>query len=699
MKTGEWFESAVAEAPGYREAIASTLLSRRKKPASLEQEGPGHVVEFLKGGKHKCGVLLTKKAHLRHLHRILDMDDKENFLHSSKIIDISSAFIGTRLPRHEIVNSLREIDRDRDRLKTTINVNELWEVVQPEGEEWSLEDLANLYFAQDPGRHGTAALFRALEDHSIFERHGKIFVPLQPDEVAERRATDEHAAQADLFFHHAARWLRDAAKGEGRVPPQEADRAVALLAAKVLFGTQHRHAEQANELARLAHFHTREAIFNALVRIGHWKADENLDLIRHDIPTEFEQGVFTEAGGAQRSQPRRRVPRLWLRRVYSFSGPNGRHERAISIRHGLFGFTVGLHLASPAFLLHGEGLIQQAAKDRGTGLHLPDRFIPMLPGPICEKAALSENELNPTLSVQLRFDSDFNLKKYCFEIRRGRVTSPVTVEEANTSAEKDPGLRRLLNLARHLRGKRVAAGAIIVDEPRVEARVKHDEIRLRRTDPNSPALLIEQEFSILANTLAGQWFKEKGLPAIYRTEDPPAEVFVGARGFDPVAAHHQKKVMPKAILQTQPGAHHGLGSEAYAPITRPFMRYTDLLMHEQLVGFLEGVGVVFSDADLREALFRTASARMTARKIERASNRYWILRYLESRIGAALDAVVLERIGNGCLVELNETRMSGNCPGGVGTILEPGDGVQVRLVKVSARADVLRLQLIEKVKG
>ena len=699
MKTGEWFDPAVAEDPGYREAVASALLSRRKTPASLEQEGPGHVVEFLKGGKHKCGVLLTKKAHLRHLHRILDMDDKENFLHSSKIIDISSAFIRTRLPRHEIVNSLRAIDRERDLLKSTINVNELWEVVQPEGEEWSLEDLTNLYFAQDPGRHGTAALFRALEDHSIFERHGKIFVPLQPDEVAERRATDERAVQADLFLHQAARWLGDAVKGESGIPPQDADRSVALLAAKVLFGTQHRHAEQANELARLAHFHTREAIFNALVKIGHWKADENLDLIRHDIPTEFEKGILTEAGEAQLSEPRRRVPRLWLRRVYSFSGPNGRHERAISIRHGLFGFTVGLHLASPAFLLHSEGLVQQAAEDRGTGLHLPDRFIPMLPGPICEKAALSENELKQNLSVQLRFDSDFNLKKYCFEICRGRVTSPVSVEEANIRAEEDPGLRKLLNLARHLREKRVAAGAIIVDEPRVEARVKNDEIRLRRTDPNFPALLIEQEFSILANTLAGQWFKEKGLPAIYRTEDPPAEVFVGAIGFDPVAAHHQKKVMPRAILQTDPGAHHGLGSEVYAPITRPFMRYTDLLMHEQLVGFLEGGVAVFSNADLRESLFRTASARMTARKIESASNRYWILRYLESRIGAALDAVVLERIGSGCLVELNETRVSGICPGGVGTILEPGDRVQVRIVKISARADVIRLQLIEKVKG
>ena len=82
----------------------------------------------------------------------------------------------------------------------------------------------------------------------------------------------------------------------------------------------------------------------------------------------------------------------------------------------MFGFTVGLHLASPAFLLNPEGLVQQAAEDRGTGLHLPDRFIPMIPGPISEKAALSENELKLNLSIQPRFDSDFNLKKYRFEI-------------------------------------------------------------------------------------------------------------------------------------------------------------------------------------------------------------------------------------------------------------------------------------------
>ena len=686
-----WHSRAATESPTCRRQLARDLLAHRGLPSHAPSGTLGHVVEFLKGGKHQCGILLRKGSRGD---RVLDVEGKEDYVDHAKIMDLSSAFVGLYLPRHEMVDALREIDRRRERLKATIDPFELWEVVEPEGDEWTLDGLTDLYFAGNPGQHGGAALFRALEDGHAFRRHGTTFLPLRPELVAQHREEERRAVEAEARLHEAAAWLRRVAEGEQASPPPEADRAVELLAAKVLFGSEHPHAQQASALAQLAHFHSRGAIFNALVQMGHWSKDENLDLLRQEVPVAFAAEVAAEAEGACWLQPNRRRPRLWLRKVYSFTGGRGYHTRAISIRLGLWSSTVSVHFASPALLLRPGGPVHRAAADRAASLHLPDRLIPMLPEAVAERAALTEDELRPSLTVHMRFDSRFQLNGHRIEVCRVRVTHPHSTQEVGAQVERDRGLRKLYGLATHLRQERAAAGAVILPEPEVDVRVREGEIRLHRAEPDEPARLIDQELAILANTLAARLCKLRGLPAIYRAEQPCLEVLVGPGRYDPVACRRQKRLMPKAVLQTRPAAHHGLGVDAYAPISRPFARYTDLLMHQQIIGLLEGGPVPHSEDDLKQALLYTASARASAREIEAASRRYWLLRYLEERAGGELEGVVLEPLRGGCLIELCETRLTAFCRVRPATPPAPGTRVRVRLTRAAARANVLWVQFV-----
>jgi exoribonuclease-2 len=644
----------------------------------------------VKGGTAQCGLLVRKGSKSD---KVLDLRGKVDTIEHARIFDSSSALVDTNLSRNEMVRTLQKIDRERNRLTATIDVFELWEVVQPECREWTLDELVDLYFVGEPGPHGRAALFRALIEGHTFHRRNLTFEAVKTERVAEYRAQEQREAATDRWLRQAADWLRSVAKGAEKQPPHDADRAIELLAGKVLFGKDCPHAAQATKITKLAHFHTREAMFDVLVKLGRWSEHENLDLLRHDVPIEFDDETTNEAKTAHASPAA--ASRLWMQRVYSFSGDTGDHERAVSIRQGMSGIVVRVHLASPALFMNPAGCVQRSAAERGTRLQLPDRAIPLVPKAITDKAALTADDVRPCLSLRMRFDRRFKLKDYRFEVRRVRVSASLSIAEANARVHRDRGLSKLRNLANHLRQQRLRAGAVILSEPRIDIDAKGDKPSLSRFEPNDPVRMIEEELAILTNALSGQFCTDRGLPAVYQARDACGQNLVEPGRFDPVAVYRQKRVMPKAVLQTEPAAHRGLGIEACAPLNRPFERYTDLLMHQQIVGFLSNGRTAHSEDDLRQALLYTASARTTNHEIEAVARRYWLLRYLEAWMDRRLDATVLERWARGFLVELHETRLWAFCPIRSGLGPHPGTRLRIKLTHVSARTNDVRMQLAD----
>lgn len=165
------------------------------------------------------------------------------------------------------------------------------------------------------------------------------------------------------------------------------------------------------------------------------------------------------------------------------------------------------------------------------------------------------------------------------------------------------------------------------------------------------------------------------------------------RGIDErVWGHEQVKLLSGATLQAAPDRHHGLGVEAYAPTSQPLHRYADWLMHRQLVCLVQGGKPVFSEEELERALVETAWTREVTGQIEAAGRRYWLLKDLEGRLNDELGAVVLERRGRGYLVELEDCRLNGFVHGGRELWAMPGDRMRVRVVQVSARRDLVRLE-------
>jgi len=689
MKTGLWPDRAAAADPIYRRRLTRELLARRRPPPGEDPNSPGHIVEFWRKGTYACGVLIRRG---RPWDEILDVRGSQDRVDHGRIVDRSSAALPIDRPRHHTARALREVDRERDRLSAIVDCHELWEAARSEEREWTLDELTNLWFPGDPGPHGKAAVFRALSDGRVFRRRGTVFVPLPAEKVAGHRAREDGALRTDAWLRQAATWLRHMADGRDATPPPDAARAAELLAAKALFGEDHPDAEQASALAKLASFRTRSAMFRALVNAGHWDRDENLDVLRHRVPVEFAEDVRAEAEGLL-LQLEGRCPRLWFRRVYAFADEGEGALRAFSIRRGLFGFTVGIHFASPALVVQPGSAVHAAAEDRAAAIRLPNRTIPMLPERVLEKVALAEDELRPALTLDLHFSRRFELRSHEFGVRRVRVNRLCPQDQAEGRAERDWGLRMLRELARKLRRERVAAGAVVLPEPHTRVRREADHVSLQRIPADHPSRLIDEELCTLAGVLTGRLCAEQGLPAVYRVSDACSEILADPYDYDAVQCFRQRRDLPKEHLQIEPAPHHTLGAEGLVPLDRPFSRFPDLLVHQQIMASMAGRAAPHDAADLGRALLYGLHARTIARDIERGALRYWLIRYLEQHVGDEIEAVVLHPVRGGYRVELTETRLWTDCRAMPGVDLRPGAMVYVRVTSADARAETIGLEL------
>ncbi|MDP6115273.1 MAG: RNB domain-containing ribonuclease, partial [Planctomycetota bacterium] len=233
----------------------------------------------------------------------------------------------------------------------------------------------------------------------------------------------------------------------------------------------------------------------------------------------------------------------------------------------------------------------------------------------------------------------------------------------------------------------------------VDISVEDGKVSVRLLDAGSPVKLIWEELRILANSFIGEFCERHAVPAFYRVEPSIPENLLAEDDYDPIAVRNQKRIMPRARLQADPEPHHGLGVEHYVPIDSALHRYTDLLMHQQLVNLLVTDEPRYSPDDLRQAFLQTAWCRETRRDIETKSRRYWLLKYLEGFTGQDLEGVVLERLRHGCLVQLSNCLLWSFAPASPDERLSPGDRIRVAVNGVSARRNTIQLANPQRVQG
>ena len=253
--------------------------------------------------------------------------------------------------------------------------------------------------------------------------------------------------------------------------------------------------------------------------------------LRMGFPTEVE----AEAAAHHEPGAREREGRLDLRDelVVTIDPEDARdHDDALSLRVlDEDRWQIGIHIADVSHYVRPGSALDAEALARGTSCYLPGGVVPMLPERLsADLCSLREGVDRLALSVLVTLDGEGVLHEYRFAqtvIRSRAKLSYERVEAALHDGEPLGGglqapLERLAMLARALRAKRFAIGALAIESPEVKAVVDaHGEtIRIERRPHLESHELIE-EFMLMANRCVGESGAVRGAGMLWRVHEPP----------------------------------------------------------------------------------------------------------------------------------------------------------------------------------
>jgi ribonuclease R len=430
---------------------------------------------------------------------------------------------------------------------------------------------------------------------------------------------------------------------------------------------------------------------------------------RPDDPAAVMHALAVEAGAADpwpagAAAARDSPPvggRLDLRRLATLTiDPEGAkdHDDALSVD----GDRVYVHIADvSAHVPAGSALDAEAAR-RATSVYLPGRVDPMLPAELSsDRCSLRAGADRLAVSLALGPEGEVTVHR---TLIRSDHTLTYPEAQAVLDGEAAPAgletaLRRAADLAKGLRERRMARGALDIETREVEIEVAAGTIDAR-IRAHTPAHGLIEELMILANRRVAELLVEHRRPALHRVHEPPdagaievllerleelgvptppapalhggpetaryAGLLSGAvmryaaregRGVEAWPGMMLRAVR-KARYDPAPLGHSGLAARHYCHFTSPIRRYPDLVCHRALLGAL-GIDGEPQSAGLGDLATHCSQAERDAERLERRGTSICLAFLLERRLfdrgwDAAFEGEVVGLIEAGAFVRFDD---------------------------------------------
>ncbi len=658
----------------------------------------GYLVEFI--DKNRMVLALTHSGNKVRL-QILTSNDKQVALNRNRALLNSRSSISTTDPRQNQVDYMRNLEARREELSRQVEVEELWELVHEERDEVPLEDLAELVFGAEATEDHQSAVLRALFNERLhFKLAGNKFQPLSKVQLEQKQIQMEKEAQNRAFVDAAVEYLKNLPR-QGRLadfkdPPPEG--LFEMLRDLVIFEEESPTAKKSKEIATLAELGGRKKLYYLLVRLGVLNPNENLPLLREGLPVEFDRAVMQEVlgldPGVSLNGSRKDLSDMF---TFTIDGAfTTDFDDALSFEPDPDGGgVIGVHITDAACIIEQNSMLDLEARERASTLYMPDDRIPMLPPALSEDAlSLKKEQVRPAITLLAKVEPDGQVSSFELVRSKVRVDWRLTYEEADELIFADPNLAGLQKACQALKQRRGHDGAYFLPLPEVLVGVDEDkQVWVKRIDREGPSREMVAETAILANQLKAQFLNQEKVPALYRTQAPPKEP-IEEGGPEQLFLHFkQRRLLNRVEITTKAGRHSSLGITPYTHATSPIRRYLDLVVQRQLSEVLGGNNPPFNAKEMEAlAMLVTPNVRRLNR-VRQARQRYWILKWLETKREDTIPGIVMEYQVRRWQILLSDIMMLATISNQPGLKLEPGMDIRVKLERVDAFDDILRIAL------
>ena len=576
------------------------------KHASLQAVPmPGSIVEFLQGNEpHVAWVEDISGDKLR----LYTQNKRETKLAAQRLLPWLGPRFEGQFNREGILEKLREHAKRREELALSIDPLEIWELAQGEVGQASATWFAGLAF-ENPDVDQVAAMGRALLG---VKTHFKFQPPnfeVYPAEMVERRLAEAEALRerelvvtaGQAFFNElwtgwASGRRQDAAQLAAKLDPAAREKLVGLLRGLMADPDDQDLASLWQNLRKGLPEHPNLPLilamewgivpphYNALLdRAGYnagdaWSGEFAQDIER--IRKEFES--------------RRETPESVS--FVSVDSPTTQDiDDAFHVEKTAAGWRVSMALARPSLSLNFDFPLGQAVWRRASSLYLPEGTSHMLPEAVgCGLFSLKAGEARPALILEWRLDESGEVLEFTSRLGWVRVAANLTYEAVEQSLKDglaEPEIAAAHELAGRLRRTRVERGAVVIDRPEpkicVQGPLERPTVDITLGEEHPEAQLTVSEFMILANASIAAWAVEHDVALYHRVQDISIPPGVAGVWTEPVDMHRVIKQLTGATLEVKPGKHASLAAKAYAPVTSPLRRISDLVNMAQVEGMLE----------------------------------------------------------------------------------------------------------------
>lgn len=654
----------------------------------------GNIVEYIDQQKIICAVILQEQKEKL---KLLSENNREINFSKSRLSHISPVCLDTSLSRDLIVSQLKQLSQNRKKLSETIDIKELWEILNEETGDIDISTMTLFCFDPPLTSDNEAAVVRAFfYDKLYFKFNKTVFIPYTPDQVKARKRQIKEADKKELQIQRGALWIDNVLNSKDGSSNEVDKDVIHILKSYYLFNNNFDSHLVAKNIIKKSSINSPEQLFNIFVAAGIWDQNENINLLAMQIPTIFSKEVLEHEKKLTAVQTnffedplRQDLTDLPLITIDGQSTLD--FDDAISLENTENGYRLGIHIVDVDAYIKSNDPIDLSARDRASSIYMPDDKLPMIPPQLSEDlCSLKENEIRPGISTIIKMSRFFEIQDYKVVPSIIKVHKQMTYSEANLLNGKNDPITTLYKIATLLREKRLKAGAIQITLPEVNVWIEdNQEIGYLKIDRENPSRMLVSEMMIFANSLMAEFLSNNNMPAVFRSQAQPKKRLFKGIETSLSLNFMQRKQLSRAMIGTTPESHSGLGVKAYVTATSPIRRYHDLLTQRQIKAIF-GYGKAYSKPELETILQTISPSIANAGRLQASRKRYWITKLLESKKGTAYEALVLDCHRDHYNVLVKEFMLEAKLPPS-GIRLKNGDIVQVTVQHADARRDQLSL--------
>ena len=397
-------------------------------------------------------------------------------------------------------------------------------------------------------------------------------------------------------------------------------------------------------LSALSIDNTPERAHELLLKIKHWSELINPYPERHKIYPDKELTLDFK-----------KVTREDLTHLKSFAIDNSDSSEADDAI-SLDGERVWIHIADVASQVDIDSELDGYAQKRASNLYLPDQTIHMLPPNLSYLCSLGESEKSSALSIGFKMiDCQISdIKILQSEIKVVKMS----YEDADKALKEDQVLSKLNNLTKSHKAFRNNNGAIKLDLPNVDVKLKNKKVDIQIQIESESRKLVA-EMMVIAGRVIAQYANENKISIPFLTQEVGSfsediiqnkENLTATQAFQATRCFKQSKITPKTSL------HAGLGLSCYVRVTSPIRRYLDLLTQQQLVRFINNQ-TTLDDAKVKQRITQVNAVISRVNKATKQSIEHFKCLFLKQNNNWRGKGIIVDLNGNKATLLIPEIAM------------------------------------------